>query len=142
MWLDLAQRRLQPELMDQPGLDAGVHRQALHGLQRINWLSRSAQILWPPLCRLVGSAGARECRVLDIASGGGDVALELARRCRAQGRSVNFTGLDTSATAVDHARENAKQQGESNVSFEQHDVFRDPLPQGYDVVMCSLFLHL
>jgi 2-polyprenyl-3-methyl-5-hydroxy-6-metoxy-1,4-benzoquinol methylase len=141
MWLDLSQRRLQPELMDQPGLDAGLHRHALRGLQRINWLSRSAQILWPSLRSLAASAGSRACRVLDIASGGGDVALELAARCRAQGFSVQITGLDVSPTAVEHARENAKQQREANVSFQQHDVFRDPLPEGYDVVMCSLFLH-
>jgi 2-polyprenyl-3-methyl-5-hydroxy-6-metoxy-1,4-benzoquinol methylase len=141
MWPDLSQRCLRPELMDQPGLDAGQHRSALRGLQRINWLSRSAQILWPSLRRLAGSLGNRACRVLDIASGGGDVAIELARRCRARGLSVEFTGLDISATAVEHARENAAQQQAATVSFEQRDVFRDGLPDSYDVVMCSLFLH-
>lgn len=124
--------------MDQPGLDIALHRQALRGLQRINWLSRSASILWPPIRNLATTD--RPCRVLDVASGGGDVVLSLARRCRAQRLNVEFTGVDISATAVEHARRNANSSGES-VAFEQLDVFHDPLPQGYDIVMCSLFLH-
>src|SRR5207248_3643048 len=48
----LRRRRLRPEWMDQPGLDEGQHRQALRGLERINRLSGSARILWPPLARL------------------------------------------------------------------------------------------
>jgi 2-polyprenyl-3-methyl-5-hydroxy-6-metoxy-1,4-benzoquinol methylase len=141
MGLDLSRRNLQPELMDQPGLEENLHRQALRGLQRINWLSRSAAILWPPLRRIASSIAERPCRILDIASGGGDVPLELARRCRAGGWRAEFTGLDVSGTAIDHASGNARRQNESAVHFQQHDVFRCDLPQGYDVVMCSLFLH-
>ena len=126
--------------MDQPGLDANAHCQALRGLERINWFSRSAAILWPELCRTAVAAG-RAIRLLDIASGGGDVALALAKRCRTRDVLVEITGIDVSPTAVAHARQSAKQQTVENVTFEQHDIFRDPLPQGYDVVMCSLFLH-
>lgn len=126
--------------MDQPGLDAALHSQALRGLQRINWLSRSASILWPSIRDLAASLQRRPCRVLDVASGGGDVVLSLSRRSRAQRLDVDFTGVDISATAVEHARRNARSSGES-VAFEQLDVFSDLLPHGYDVVMCSLFLH-
>jgi 2-polyprenyl-3-methyl-5-hydroxy-6-metoxy-1,4-benzoquinol methylase len=127
--------------MDQPGLDATLHRQALRGLQRINWLSRSAGILWPSIQSLAVSIVDRPCRVLDIASGGGDVPLELARCCRAHGLRVGITGLDISAIAVDHACESARRQNETTVRFQQLDVFRETFPQDYDVVMCSLFLH-
>jgi 2-polyprenyl-3-methyl-5-hydroxy-6-metoxy-1,4-benzoquinol methylase len=139
--LDLSQRRLESELMDQPGLDAQVHRQALRALQRINWLSRSAQIVWPDVRQTASAIRGRPCRVLDIASGGGDVAMALAKRCQASSLAVHITGLDISPTAVAHARDCAEQQKIAGVAFEQHDVFRDPLPEGYDVVMCSLFLH-
>ena len=35
---DVTRRRLQPEVMDQPGLPADLHADALRGLGRINWL--------------------------------------------------------------------------------------------------------
>jgi 2-polyprenyl-3-methyl-5-hydroxy-6-metoxy-1,4-benzoquinol methylase len=140
MPLDLSRRRLEPELMDQPGLDANLHRDALRGLQRINWWSRSASIVWPAIRRLSASPRQR-CRVLDIASGGGDVAIGVARKCRSAGFDVEVLGVDLSPTAVDHARQNASQAGTDNVGFQSLDVFRDPLPENYDVVMCSLFLH-
>src|SRR5690242_5623640 len=104
MGLDLSQRHLQPELMDQPGLNADIHREALRGLGRINWLSRSAQILWPEVRRTAKSIHDRPCRLLDIASGGGDVLLELARASASERLALEVTGLDTSATAVQYAR--------------------------------------
>jgi 2-polyprenyl-3-methyl-5-hydroxy-6-metoxy-1,4-benzoquinol methylase len=139
MSLDLSQRRLEAELMDQPGLDADVHRQALRGLQRINWFSRSAAIVWPQI-RAVAQT-ARPCRVLDIASGGGDVAIAIARRCRTWNPPIEVLGVDMSGTAVEHARQNALRAGVANVLFQQLDVFENSLPADYDVVMCSLFLH-
>jgi hypothetical protein len=72
MFLSALPRRLQPELMDQPGLDPARHRQALRGLRRINFWSRSAGILWPALAGLARAA-QRPLRVLDQATGGGDV---------------------------------------------------------------------
>ena len=73
----LRQRRLQPEIMDDPALDPSAHGQALRALGRINWLSGSARIFWPPLRNLMLQDRNRVWRVLDIATGGGDVALRL-----------------------------------------------------------------
>jgi 2-polyprenyl-3-methyl-5-hydroxy-6-metoxy-1,4-benzoquinol methylase len=139
MPLDLTQRRLEPELMDQPGLDANLHRQALRGLRRINWWSRSPGIVWPAIRRTALALGQQSCRVLDIACGGGDVAIAIAHRGRAANLPLQVHGVDMSATALEHARQSAANV--TNVSFQQLDIFREPLPQDYDVVMCSLFLH-
>ena len=46
---DLRQRHLQPEIMDQAGLDPGEHHQALKAISRINRVSSSARILWPSI---------------------------------------------------------------------------------------------
>src|SRR5262245_61489219 len=45
----LTQRNLQPEVMDQPGLDPVEHERALRALVRINLLSNTAGILWGPI---------------------------------------------------------------------------------------------
>jgi 2-polyprenyl-3-methyl-5-hydroxy-6-metoxy-1,4-benzoquinol methylase len=139
--LALAPRRHQAELMDQPGLDPALHRQALAGLERVNWLSRSAEILWPEVRRLASVAPERKLRVLDIACGGGDVTIAIAARAAKAGLSITIEGCDNSPTAIDFASQNAARSRLGNVSFFPLDAIHDRWPDEYDVVMCSLFLH-
>jgi 2-polyprenyl-3-methyl-5-hydroxy-6-metoxy-1,4-benzoquinol methylase len=136
----IRERDQQPELMDQPGLDAEPHHQALRGLSRLNWLSCSDGILWHPLVRLAHQDRARPLRVLDIACGGGDVLLRLHRRARRAGLAIDFAGADVSDTALMFARRNAKSH-DANMTFFRLDALSEPLPSDYDVITCSLFLH-
>ena len=129
----LARRDRIPELMDDPGLDPEEHRRALAGLARLNRWSRSADVLWRPI-RDHARAVGRPVRVLDVATGSGDVPLALARRAGRGGLPVEVAGCDISPTAVAAATARG-------VTAFVHDVLRDPLPGGYDVVTCSLFLH-
>jgi SAM-dependent methyltransferase len=135
----LSQRRREPEIMDRPDLDRGQHVHALRGLARINWWSGSAGILWPPLAELARRQ-KRTLRVLDVASGGGDVPLRLWDRARRAGISVQFEGCDISPVAVEHASAAAGRCG-ADVRFFHHDALNGPPLTGYDVLMCSLFLH-
>jgi 2-polyprenyl-3-methyl-5-hydroxy-6-metoxy-1,4-benzoquinol methylase len=125
--------------MDQPNLDQERHLQALRGLTRINAWSGSVRLLWPAL-RQLARASARPLRVLDLATGAGDVPLRLW--CKAQRAKVplEIAGCDISTTALDHARTRAEWAG-ADLSFFQADVLNPPLPEGYDVLTCSLFLH-
>ena len=112
----LAERNMQPEIMDQPELDRAKHLNALRGLAHVNWFSRSVGIVWRPIRRLarrLQSANSRTAplRILDLASGGGDVAIGLARRARRRGLDMDIVGYDLSPTAVDHARARASQLG-------------------------------
>jgi len=140
----LRQRHLQPEIMDQPGIDAEEHHQALDAISRINLVSASSLILWPPvraLCHERVRAGkSRPVRVLDIATGAGDVPVRLWRRARRKELLVEVAGCDFSPVAIEHARRLAARQ-EAAVEFFQFDVLKDPIPAGYDVITCSLFLH-
>src|SRR3982751_684494 len=56
--------------------------------------------------------------VLDLGCGPGEITCELARRHP----SVDFTGIDHSAVAVERARANAARFGLSNVHFEVGDL--------------------
>jgi 2-polyprenyl-3-methyl-5-hydroxy-6-metoxy-1,4-benzoquinol methylase len=134
-------RRREPELMDQPGLDERQHRDALAGLRRINRFSRTGGAAWGAIERLVASDPNRTWRVLDIASGGGDVAIDVARRAVRRGAKVLVDACDISPFAVRYASARAAERLVENVSFFRCDVLEGPLPEGYDVVMCSLFLH-
>src|SRR6476469_8228362 len=88
-----------PELMDDPALDPGEHRRALAGLARLNAVSNSAGVLWPPIKRLAKELG-RPVRVLDVATGSGDVPRALLARAKRAGVALEAVGCDISPTAV------------------------------------------
>jgi 2-polyprenyl-3-methyl-5-hydroxy-6-metoxy-1,4-benzoquinol methylase len=136
----LKDRRCRPEIMDEPGLDPTRHMHALRGLARINRLSASDRILWRPLAALAREQPGRALRVLDVATGGGDVAVRLWRRAARAGLKLEMHGADLSATALEFARKKAQEAG-AEVEFFQLDVRRQPVPAGFDVLVCSLFLH-
>ncbi|HVS40044.1 MAG TPA: methyltransferase domain-containing protein [Gemmataceae bacterium] len=137
--LSLRRRQRRPEIMDQADLQPARHVGALCGLARVNFLSGSAGILWPPLRDLARRLG-RPIRILDAASGGGDVPLRLWRRARRAGLDFRIDGCDRSPFAVEHARIRAAAAG-ADVGFFVADVLSGPALTDYDVVMCSLFLH-
>jgi 2-polyprenyl-3-methyl-5-hydroxy-6-metoxy-1,4-benzoquinol methylase len=126
--------------MDQPGLDPAEHVRALRGLGRINRLSRSDAILWPAIARLARAVPGSPIRVLDLASGGGDVLLALAERAARACLDVRIEGSDLSAEAVRFAQARAVDHNAA-IRFWALDALHDPIPEEYDVVMCSLFLH-
>jgi 2-polyprenyl-3-methyl-5-hydroxy-6-metoxy-1,4-benzoquinol methylase len=136
----LRQRCRRPEVMDQPGLSPARHAAALRGLARINLLSGSAGILWPPLRDLAREVAPRPLRVLDFATGGGDVPVRLWRKARREGLDLQIEGCDVSPVAVEHARAAVARSG-ADVRFFVHDALRDSPPAGYDAAVSSLFLH-
>jgi 2-polyprenyl-3-methyl-5-hydroxy-6-metoxy-1,4-benzoquinol methylase len=136
----LSQRHFHAELMDRPGLDLAEHRRALVGLGRLNAVSRACRRLWREIVTHTSVKRDGRLRVLDVASGGGDIALGLWRLARRHGVELRVLGLDVSPTACAHATERCRPAGRSIV-FQQSDVTSDALPAGFDVVTCSLFLH-
>src|SRR5207302_7257615 len=70
------------ELMDEPQLPKNRLIEALRGLERINWWSGSAGILWPPIRTLARESSYRPLRLLDVASGAGDLPIRLWRKAR------------------------------------------------------------
>ena len=117
------ERRFAPERMDDEGLDAASHGDALRGLRRINAVSGCVGALWRALRPLAD----RPLRVLDLAAGGGDVAIGLARRA---GGRVTIEGCDRSPFAVAYANERAQ----GAVRFFECDVLAG-VPDGYDVYL-------
>jgi SAM-dependent methyltransferase len=136
----LAHRQRQPEIMDEPDLDPRLHDQALNALERINVLSRPADVVWPHIAALARQSAPRPIRVLDLGCGAGDVAIELWRRATRSQLDIAVAGCDISTNSIRYARERAGKVG-ANVEFLPLDVLNSPLPNDYDVMICSLFLH-
>ncbi len=125
--------------MDDPGLDRKSHIQALKGLTRVYHASRTGAAMWYILHR-EHAIGPQPLRVLDIATGGGDMPLDIARRARRAGLSIEIHGCDLSTTAVAYARLRARRQG-SRARFFKLDISKQQIPSDYDVLTSGLFLH-
>jgi 2-polyprenyl-3-methyl-5-hydroxy-6-metoxy-1,4-benzoquinol methylase len=138
--ISLSHRHLRPEVMDQSGLDTIKHRSALAGLRRLNFASGVCHQLFRELSRYSRFRGVANLRVLDIASGGGDVPFGLWKLAKRRGLDLRILGLDVSAAACEFATEQCRPAG-CSILFEQCDATCDVIPSGFDVVTCSLFLH-
>jgi 2-polyprenyl-3-methyl-5-hydroxy-6-metoxy-1,4-benzoquinol methylase len=132
-------REIIAEAMDDPTLDPALHRQALAGLARLNRLSRVADHLYVRLRRL-SAQSPRPLRVIDIATGSGDLPIHWMMRARKDGFPLRVTGVDISGEAVAVAARRARQIG-VQADWLVGNAIEEALPSDYDVVTCSLFLH-
>lgn len=138
-------RDLQPELMDDPAIDPVEHAQALAGLARLNQFSGVAPLMSRYVRRLnkdrlLATSATRPLRILDVASGGGDVPIAWARRAKRDGISIELTMIDISPVAVQQQQRLAKCHG-INVKSIQMNCLTEALPTGFDLVTNSLFMH-
>ena len=74
-------RQIVAEVMDGPGLAPADHLAALRGLSRLNRVSRAGAVMYAHLRRLSALA-PRPLRILDIATGSGDLPLQWLMRAR------------------------------------------------------------
>lgn len=138
--IDVQQRRVLPERMDDPGLDGRLHRRALAGLTRINLISRTAAMLWRPIYGLARENPGPPLRLLDLATGAGDVPMRLLRLAQRAGVSLSIDACDLSERALDFARARAAPLS-AKIRFFQLNAVKQEIPDGYDIVTCSTFLH-
>lgn len=125
--------------MDDPGLDPELHREALQALSRVNRISGTTGRIWRVLADMARSTRG-PLRILDVACGGGDILVELGRRARRAGVAVELHGCDRSSTALDRAQDRADAAG-IPVHLHCVDVLSGRLPDGFDLVTSTLFLH-
>ena len=90
----LNRRDRQPEVMDQPGLDPTEHARALNGLRRINAISRCSAGLFHSIQALAIRQPETPLRVLELACGGGDTAIDLALMAQRQGLKLEIQACD------------------------------------------------
>ena len=127
----LAKRSRLAELMDRSDLGSDQHRRALEGLATLNVLSRSVGILWPRVSMLARRLG-RPVRILDIATGGGDVPLGIWRCAQKAGLPVDIMGIDISPCALEVAQARAE-RAQAKLRFVQVDALHDELPGDHDL---------
>lgn len=68
------------------------------------------------------------------------MAIAIKSRANKTGRLIEVEGCDISPVAVEFATKSAQKRG-LEVRFFQHDALEKELPEGFDLVSSSLFLH-
>ncbi len=126
--------------MDDQALDPMAHKSARIGLDRINAFGRMSSVLFSPLYTLVEECKLAELRVLDLATGSGELAIGLWAHAHEKQCDLRIAGCDFSEVAIQIAKDSAQRAG-APVDFFRMDVLKDDLPQDYDVIMTSLFTH-
>lgn len=142
MWMP--RRSLRREYMDDHTPPQAVVDDVYRFLGAINrWLGGTRATLrrFEELSR--GWRAGQRIEILDVATGGGDVARALIRWGRERGFDVRVTALDISPRVLNAARRRGLEgAGEPGVRFVCADVHRMPCRDGvFDYVTCALFFH-
>jgi SAM-dependent methyltransferase len=125
------------ELMDRPQPVSPELEEDLRSIRQLNRWFGSHRIIRHFVCRWV-KPGAR-MRIVDLATGSGDIPRLIVDRARKIGARVEIIALDRQSATLEIAR---KLSGDySEISFVEADILEFNPPDGYDLVLCSLALH-
>ncbi len=135
---DFARRRREFEIMDDPEIDA---REVASALDELALLNRALNGYAPSIegIRRLLPAGVRAFSLLDVGSGGGDLAKRVHSWANARGVEAQILGIDVSAPAIAHARR--RYADTPQIDFERADLLELPAARSFDIVHCALALH-
>lgn len=130
-----------PEIMDRRGNSREALRAALGDIGAVNRRLGGGRALLDALRPfLLGAPRDRPLHILDVGTGGADLALAMVRLARGLGRSVRVVAVDLDRHTAALAAAAATACGE--VRILQADAFSLPFARGtFDIVTASMFLH-
>jgi ubiquinone/menaquinone biosynthesis C-methylase UbiE len=128
------------ELMDELAQDRGELERSLRDLRAVNrWLGGTRVVLHH-LADLVRRHPRAEYRILDIATGSGDIPLQVAKWARAEDAQVAIVATDNHPTTLEAAR--AHTAADPAIRVEVADALKLPYAdESFDFVLLSTALH-
>jgi SAM-dependent methyltransferase len=136
-------RDLRPERMDDATVDAGELRRSLAYLRAINALLGYHRSTLGHLARFSrGWQPGAAVRILDVATGSGDLPRAVLRWSRRRGFDVRVVAVDRHATTLREAAARSPRDQYPALRFLRADALRLPFADGaFDYATTSLFLH-
>lgn len=125
------------ELMDRPQPVSAELESDLEDIRELNRWFGSYALISMFLSRWI-KPGAR-LRIVDLATGSGDIPRLIAEYGRKIGAELQIEGLDRQSATLEIAKRLSARYPE--ISFVEGDVLDWQPPQPYDIVFCTLALH-
>lgn len=137
----MVRRRETEELLDQAGQDPAELAANLRDIRTVNRLAGGVATVLRYLPGLLSHLPrSRPVEILDLATGGGDIPLNLVAWAERQGRPLHLTVTDRSPEILAEARRTLGDV--PGVTFAVCDARAVPMPErSFDIVLCSLSLH-
>jgi 2-polyprenyl-3-methyl-5-hydroxy-6-metoxy-1,4-benzoquinol methylase len=126
-----------PELMDLPQPVSAELESDLRNLRQLNRYFGSYALVRRFLRRWIKRG--RNFRILDLATGSGDIPRLVANHARGVGAKTSIDAVDQQASTIEIAGKLSAAYPE--IDFHQADVFEWGDAASYDIVLCSLALH-
>jgi 2-polyprenyl-3-methyl-5-hydroxy-6-metoxy-1,4-benzoquinol methylase len=130
---DSAQR----EIMDLPQPVSTELEEDLHNLRQLNRFFGSYSLVRHFLKKWIAPGGVY--RILDLATGSGDIPRLIVNHGRAAGATVIIDAIDGQEATLEIARRLSASYPE--ITFYDGDIRDWGMPAAYDLVLCSLVLH-
>ena len=127
----------EPELMDRPQPVSAELESDLRNLRQLNRYFGSYDLVRHFIHRWI-KPGDR-MRIVDLATGSGDIPRLIVDHARRVGADVAITALDRQAATLEIARKLSAQYPE--ISFVSADMLEWKPDSAYDIVLCTLVLH-
>ena len=136
-------RDLRPEWMDAPSADPADLRRSLAYIRRVNSLLGYHRATIGHLRRFSGAwTPGQVVRILDVATGSGDLPRAILRWARRSGHDVRVVGVDLHATTLAEAAARTGPAERGRLAFARADALRLPFADGtFDYATTSMFLH-
>jgi ubiquinone/menaquinone biosynthesis C-methylase UbiE len=131
----ISERSSETEILDGPGMSERELCASLDFMGLVNRFFGGARTI---LRFLEEARPPERFSVLDIGSGGGDIAAAVADWAGATGRSVSVTALDTNPYCLRYA---SRRNTRSGIRYLEHSAFDIEALGSFDYVMSSMFFH-
>ena len=138
--LNLQNRNLQPELMDDPNLSKEELLLALKDLDRLNKISLTATSISNEIKKLIPLRHADSITILDLGSGSGAILCETVKQLLKAGVNVTGIGIDLNPVSIEQANLLATKLS-LPVTFQHYDAIQALKSIKFDIAISSLFLH-
>jgi 2-polyprenyl-3-methyl-5-hydroxy-6-metoxy-1,4-benzoquinol methylase len=127
----------EPELMDRPQPVSAELECDLHNLRQLNRYFGGHSLVRYFLRRWIRPR--EHLRVLDLATGSGDIPRLVADCARTVGAKVDIDAVDQQGSTLEIARQLSA--GYPEIAYREADVFESNEKEAFDIVLCSLALH-